>query len=107
MLQVTCFIFAKYEKIIHIDHQKIINTIVKELVHHSLKSGGSITKPHRHNKILKLAIICVERSRLDIFWLHPYLMESRLKIQLGKHFSSSKFIEYLIGSRDRSDTLLR
>ena len=79
----TFFVIAKDQQVIYVHHSELIKTIMEDIIHQRLKDCRRISQAHRHRQILEFPIFVVERSLLNIFWLHPYLMKTSFENTIG------------------------
>jgi hypothetical protein len=76
--------FSIYENIIKENQDKIMEERMKDMIHESLKSGGSITKAEWHNQEIMVTLMSSKCSRWNVLFFHMNLVVARVDIKFGK-----------------------
>jgi hypothetical protein len=101
MLRMLFFILEIDQDVINKDHDKLVQLQREYGVHQVYEMCRSIGEPKRHNQILIQPIHGGEGSLRDVFRADFDLMITRMKIDLGKDFSTGKLIEENVNAGER------
>jgi hypothetical protein len=92
--------FAIDENIIKENQAKMTQERTKDMIHETLKSGGSIREAEWHNQELIVTLMSYECSLGNVFLLHMNLVVSRTDIKFGKILSTTQFIQKVINDKN-------
>jgi hypothetical protein len=73
---------------------------MKDMIHETLESGGSITQAKGHDQELIVTLMSSKCSLGNVFLFHMYLVVARMEIKFSKVLSTTQFIQQVINDRN-------
>jgi hypothetical protein len=81
--------FAIDEDIIKENQNKMMEERTEDMIHETLKSGGSITEAEWHNQELIVTLMSSKCSVGNVFLFHTNLVVARAEMKFGKTLSTT------------------